>query len=46
MLRSEADKIAIDRQIIDWPISDRKGAIDTEWPEYLRVRQFPEVLSR
>lgn len=24
-----------------WPISDKKGAIVAEWPEYLRVQKFP-----
>ena len=28
---------------IRWPISDRKGAIVAEFPEYLQVQQFPEV---
>ena len=25
-----------------FPISDRKGQIMKEWPEYLRVREFPK----
>ena len=28
---------------ITWPISDRKGAIVAEFPDYLQVQQFPEV---
>jgi protein gp37 len=26
-----------------WPISDRKGAIVSEWPEHLRIQEFPET---
>jgi protein gp37 len=28
-----------------WPISDRKGAIVEEWPEYLQVREFPAEVT-
>jgi protein gp37 len=31
------------REGITHPISDRKGALMEEWPEVLRVQQFPEV---
>ena len=29
--------------LISWPISDRKGAIVAEFPEYLQVQQFPQA---
>jgi len=28
---------------ITWPISDRKGAIVAEFPDYLQVQQFPQA---
>jgi protein gp37 len=31
---------------IETPLSDRKGGDMSEWPEDLRVREFPEVSSR
>jgi protein gp37 len=33
----------VDREDIPYPISDRKGALMEEWPESLRVREFPNV---
>ena len=29
--------------LITWPISDRKGAIVAEFPDYLQVQQFPQT---
>lgn len=29
--------------LLRWPITDVKGAIMSEWPEHLRVREMPEV---
>lgn len=29
----------------DWPISDRRGAVMAEWPESLRVREFPQSVA-
>ncbi len=38
--RDEAE--CSDYPAIDWPISDKKGAIVSEWPDYLQVQQFPD----